>query len=77
MCAKSHISEKLTGENDNQLEMIKKISLSFDEFIICLNIVKMSELLFINLLIESITFLTKLNSGLFKIPLVKSPIYHI
>jgi N,N'-diacetyllegionaminate synthase len=68
--AKADYQKSTTGENGNQLDMIKKLQLSFDNFIELKAYCELKGIMFLSTAfdMESIEFLKTLNMGLWKIP---------
>jgi N,N'-diacetyllegionaminate synthase len=68
--AKADYQKNTTGENENQLEMIKKLQLSFDNFIELKVYCELKGIKFLSTPfdLESVEFLKTLNMGLWKIP---------
>lgn len=68
--AKADYQKNTTGENENQLEMIKKLQLSFDNFIELKAYCELKGIMFLSTAfdLESVEFLKTLNMGLWKIP---------
>lgn len=67
---KADYQKKTTGESENQFEMIKKLELSFENFIELKAYCELNGILFLSTPfdIQSIEFLKTLNMGLWKIP---------
>lgn len=67
---KADYQKNTTGESENQLEMIKKLQLSFDNFIELKAYCELKGIMFLSTPfdMDSIEFLKTLNMGLWKIP---------
>lgn len=68
--AKADYQKSTTGENENQLNMIKKLQLSFDDFIELKAYCELKGVMFLSTPFDigSVEFLKTLNMGLWKIP---------
>jgi N,N'-diacetyllegionaminate synthase len=68
--AKADYQKSTTGENENQLGMIKKLQLSFDNFVELKEYCELKGIMFLSTPfdMESVEFLKTLNMGLWKIP---------
>jgi len=67
---KADYQKNTTGVNENQLEMVKKLELSFNDFIELKEYCESNNIMFLSTPfdMESIDFLKSLNMGLWKIP---------
>lgn len=67
---KADYQKNTTGESENQLEMIKKLQLSFDDFIELKEYCELKGIMFLSTPfdMDSVEFLKTLNMGLWKIP---------
>lgn len=68
--AKADYQKSTTGENENQLDMIKKLQLSFDNFVELKEYCELKGIMFLSTPfdMDSVEFLKTLNMGLWKIP---------
>jgi N,N'-diacetyllegionaminate synthase len=69
--SKADYQKEATGDNECQLDMVKKLELSFDDFVILKNFCEEMEIMFLSTPFddESIAFLNdRLNLSLFKVP---------
>lgn len=67
---KAEYQKESTGGNESQLEMVKKLQLSFNDFIELKNYCEIKKIVFLSTPfdLESVDFLKTLNMGLWKIP---------
>tara|TARA_R110001592_G_scaffold246740_1_gene508701 strand:- start:14684 stop:15721 length:1038 start_codon:yes stop_codon:yes gene_type:complete len=67
---KADYQKSTTGVEENQLEMVKKLELSFDDFIELKKYCESKEIMFLSTAfdMDSIEFLDTLNMGLWKVP---------
>ena len=67
---KADYQKKATGNNESQLEMLRKLMLSFDDFVALEKYCRKKEIVFLSTPfdLESINFLTELGCNLWKIP---------
>jgi N,N'-diacetyllegionaminate synthase len=68
--AKADYQKSTTGENENQLDMIKKLQLNFDNFVELKEYCELKGIMFLSTPfdMDSVEFLKTLNMGLWKIP---------